>query len=219
MILSDGDIVRALHQGDIQIRPQPKMASNSSWPRIIQPASIDVRLGREFLVFVPSDHTHIDPREDNTDLMRPVWIEPRKCFVLHPHEFALGRTIEEITVSPKYAVRLEGKSSLGRLGLVIHSTAGYVDPGFEGTVTLELSNASPLPIQLWPGMPIAQLSLVLLSSPARRPYGHPDLGSKYQKQRKPVASRAHLASGDYCVAEDPSRCDLFACRHCIGDPC
>lgn len=210
MILSDIDITRALRQGDIRVTPRPK---------VIQPASIDVRLSRVFKVYVRSNHTHIDPREDNSNIMHTVFIPPRNCFVLHPGEFALGSTIEEIEVSDKFAVRIEGKSSVGRLGIVVHSTAGFVDPGFVGDLTLELSNLSPLPIQLWPGMSIAQLSLIALSNPARRPYGHPDLKSKYQNQNGPTVSRSHLGSGDECVAEDPRHCDLFACRYCIGDPC
>jgi dCTP deaminase len=157
---------------------------------MVQPSSIDVRLDRFFRVFNNTRYTHIDPsvqQDDLTSLVEPVDDEP---FVLHPGEFVLGSTFELVTLPDDLAGRLEGKSSLGRLGLLIHATAGFVDPGWtNGQITLELSNVAPLPIRLWPGMKIAQFSFVQMDAAAERPYGHPDLGSKYQGQDGPVASK------------------------------
>jgi len=184
MILSDRSLARALYQGDIKITPRP---------RIIQPASVDVHLSPRFRVFVNTHHTHIDPREDMSDLTRTVDIVDGRPFILHPDEFVLGSTIERIDLSGSMAARIEGKSSLGRLGLLVHSTAGFIDPGFTGDLTLELRNIAQLPVMLWPGYPIAQLSFYILSTPAGRLYGDPELGSKYQHQDGPTASRAHLA--------------------------
>ena len=159
---------------------------------MLQPSSIDVRLDRYFRVFQNSRYTHIDPREQQDELTTPVEPDGDDPFVLHPGEFVLGSTFEAISLPDDLAGRLEGKSSLGRLGLLTHSTAGFIDPGFSGHITLELSNVANLPITLWPGMKIGQLCLFRLSSPAERPYGSEGVGSRYQGQRGPTPSRAHL---------------------------
>lgn len=161
-------------------------------PAMIQPASIDVRLDRFFRLFDNHKYSVIDPAADQPDLTRLVDVGSEDPFVLHPGEFVLGATYEQVTLPDDVAARLEGKSSLGRLGLLTHSTAGFVDPGFSGHVTLELSNTATMPILLWPGMKIGQLCFFSLSSPAERPYGHGASGSRYQGQRGPTASRSHL---------------------------
>jgi dCTP deaminase len=151
---------------------------------------VDVRLDRYFRVFNNSQYTHIDPsiqQDDLTALVEPDGDEP---FVLHPGEFVLGSTYEQTTLPDDVAARLEGKSSLGRLGLLTHSTAGFIDPGFSGHVTLELSNVATLPIKLWPGMKIGQMCFFRLSSPTEHPYGSARYGSRYQGQRGPTASRS-----------------------------
>ena len=157
---------------------------------MVQPSSIDVRLDRFFRVFNNARYTHIDPalqQDDLTTLVEPAGDEP---FGLHPGEFVLGSTLEVVSIPDDLAARLEGKSSLGRLGLLTHSTAGFVDPGFSGHITLELSNVANLPITLWPGMKIGQLCLFQLSSPAEHPYGSAVYGSRYQDQRGPTPSRS-----------------------------
>jgi dCTP deaminase len=159
---------------------------------MVQPASIDVRLDRQFRVFENHRYSHIDPAEDQPDLTRLVEVESDEPFVLHPGEFVLASTYEKVTLPDDIASRLEGKSSLGRLGLVTHSTAGFIDPGFSGHVTLELSNLATLPLLLWPGMKIGQLCMFRLSSPAEEPYGSAAAGSRYQGQRGPTASRSHI---------------------------
>ena len=151
-----------------------------------------MRLDRFFRVFQNSRYTHIDPREEQEELTTPVETIGDEPFVLHPNEFVLGSTFERVTLPDDLAGRLEGKSSLGRLGLLTHSTAGFIDPGFTGHITLELSNVANLPITLWPGMKIGQLCLFRLSSPAEHPYGSERAGSRYQGQRGPTPSRAHL---------------------------
>src|SRR6201986_3905605 len=184
MLLSDRDIRAEGEANRLTLEP---------WePDLVQPSSIDVRLDRFFRVFNNSQYTHIDPslqQDELTTLVEPKTEEP---FVLHPGEFVLGSTLEVVTLPDDLAGRLEGKSSLGRLGLLTHSTAGFMDPGFSGHITLELSNVANLPITLWPGMKIGQLCLFRLSSPAERPYGSQGVGSRYQGQRGPTASRAHL---------------------------
>ncbi len=183
MLLSDRDI-RAEVKAD-RLRLQP-------WdPELVQPSSIDVRLDRYFRVFNNSQYTHIDPalqQDELTTLVEPAGDEP---FVLHPGEFVLGSTLEVVTLPDDLASRLEGKSSLGRLGLITHATAGFIDPGFSGHITLELSNVANLPITLWPGMKIGQLCVFRLSSPAEHPYGSERYGSRYQGQRGPTPSRSH----------------------------
>src|SRR5689334_11229157 len=159
---------------------------------MVQPSSIDVRLDRYFRVFANHRYTHIDPAEqqdDLTELIEPKGDEP---FILHPGEFILGSTLEVISLGDDLASRLEGKSSLGRLGLLTHSTAGFIDPGFSGHVTLELSNVANLPIKLYPGMKIGQICVLQLSSPSEHPYGSSVYGSRYQDQRGPTPSRSYL---------------------------
>ena len=158
---------------------------------MVQPSSIDVRLDRYFRVFANHRYTHIDPavaQEDLTELVEPEGDEP---LILHPGEFVLGSTYEQVTLPDDVAARLEGKSSLGRLGLLTHSTAGFVDPGFSGHITLELSNVANLPITLWPGMKIGQLCMFRLTSPSEHPYGSAVYGSRYQDQRGPTPSRSY----------------------------
>lgn len=184
VLLSDRDIRAQIDAGRVTLDPYD--------PELIQPASIDVRLDRWFRLFDNHRYPVIDPAQDQPDLTRLVEVAPGEPFVLHPGEFVLGATHELITLPHDVAARLEGKSSLGRLGLLTHSTAGFVDPGFTGHVTLELSNTATLPITLWPGMKIGQLCFFQLSSPAERPYGAGASGSRYQGQRGPTASRAHL---------------------------
>ncbi len=182
MLLSDRDIRAEVAAGRLGLEPYDA--------DLLQPSSIDVRLDRYFRVFNNQQYTHIDPavqQDDLTSLVEPKEDEP---FVLHPSEFVLGSTLEVVTLPDDIAGRLEGKSSLGRLGLLTHSTAGWIDPGFSGHITLELSNVANLPITLWPGMKIGQLCLFRLSSPAEHPYGSAVYGSRYQGQRGPTPSRS-----------------------------
>lgn len=180
MILSDGTIRRLLDKGAIKIDPLEDGQ--------IQPASVDLRLGASFRLFVNHTATCIDPFETQPDLTREVLVPAGEPFILHPGEFVLGTTVETLTLPDNLVARVDGKSSLGRLGLLIHATAGFVDSGFTGEVTLELSNVATLPVKLWPGMKIGQVSFMQLDTASLRPYGHPDLGSKYQGQRGATAS-------------------------------
>lgn len=184
VLLSDRDIRAALAAGHLGIEPFD--------PALVQPSSVDVRLDRYFRVFNNSRYTHIDPALQQDELTTLVEAEDGQPFVLHPGEFVLGSTLERCDLPDDLAGRLEGKSSLGRLGLLTHSTAGFIDPGFTGHITLELSNVANLPITLWPGMKIGQLCLFRLSSPAENPYGSAAVASKYQGQRGPTPSRAYL---------------------------
>ena len=184
MLLSDTDIENFIDAGEINITPYNRS--------LLQPSSIDVRLGRQFRIFNSHRYTHIDPAQQQDELTTLVELSSFGCFILHPGEFALASTKETNTLPDTVAARLEGKSSLGRLGLMNHSTAGFIDPGFSGQITLELSNVSNLPITLWPGMKVGQLAIFTLSSPAEVPYGSGALGSKYQGQRGPTPSRAYL---------------------------
>lgn len=174
MILSDRDIKRQMDEGRIVIDPLNEQD--------IQPASVDVRLGTNFRVFRDSTSAFIDPADLNGDITESIDVEMGGTFVLHPGQFALGTTLERIAIPDDILGRLEGKSTLGRLGLLIHSTAGYVDPGWDGELTLELSNVANLPILLHPGMRIGQMCFETMSSPVDRPYGSPNLGSHYQGQ-------------------------------------
>jgi dCTP deaminase len=184
VLLSDRDIVAEIESGRVGIDPfQPEM---------VQPSSIDIRLDRYFRVFENHRYPHIDPAIEQPDLTRLVEPENDEPFILHPGEFVLASTYEVISLPDDIASRLEGKSSLGRLGLLTHSTAGFIDPGFNGHVTLELSNAATLPIKLWPGMKIGQLCMFRLSSPAEHPYGSKKYGSRYQGQRGPTPIRSYL---------------------------
>jgi dCTP deaminase len=182
MLLSDRDLVSEIKSENLALEPFE--------PELMQPSSIDVRLDRFFRVFNNHLYTHIDPAEQQDDLTAQVEMADGEAFVLHPGEFVLASTLEVITLGDQLAGRLEGKSSLGRLGLLTHSTAGFIDPGFSGHVTLELSNVANLPIKLWPGMKIGQLCIFRLSSPAEHPYGSAVYGSRYQGQRGPTASRS-----------------------------
>ena len=181
MLLSDRDILAEIDKGRVLLEPFD--------PGMVQPSSVDLRLDRLFRVFENHRYPHIDPAEDQPDLTRLVEVDQGEPFILHPGEFVLGSTYEVITLPDDIAARLEGKSSLGRLGLLIHSTAGFIDPGFDGHVTLELSNVANLPITIYPEMKIGQLSFVQMSEPAEAPYGSGGLGSKYQGQRGPTPSR------------------------------
>lgn len=174
MVLSDHDIKIEIEKGRIVLDP--------FCAELIQPASIDVRLGNDFRVFRNSDHVAIDPEKHQPDLTEQIVVADGDAFVLHPGQFVLGTTLERISVPDDVLGKLEGKSSLGRLGLMIHSTAGYIDPGWDGQITLELSNVANLPILLRPGMRIGQISFERMSSPVDVPYGAPGLGSHYQGQ-------------------------------------
>jgi len=182
VLLSDRDIRAEIAAGRVVVDPYDK--------EMVQPSSIDVRLDRLFRVFENHRYPHIDPSEEQSDLTRLVEPTGDEPFILHPGEFVLASTYEVITLPDDIAGRLEGKSSLGRLGLLTHSTAGFIDPGFSGHVTLELSNVATLPIKLWPGMKIGQLCLFRLSSSAEHPYGSAVYGSRYQGQRGPTPSRS-----------------------------
>lgn len=184
MLLSDRDIHCALDSGRVRLDPCDRS--------MIQPSSVDVRLDKYFRLFDNHKYSVIDPSAEQDGLTRLVEADKGEPFVLHPGEFVLGATLEQVSLSDDVAARLEGKSSLGRLGLLTHSTAGFIDPGFSGHVTLELSNTATMPILLWPGMKIGQLCFFQLSSPAQFPYGCGELGSHYQGQRGPTASRSHL---------------------------
>lgn len=184
MILSDRDILARLRKGDLVVDPldDPDLQ--------VQPASIDLRLGHEFLVFRHPHIPFIDPRSGSAaDYTEKIVIEDGGTFILHPGEFVLGTTYERVVVPPDLVAKVEGRSSLGRLAVVVHATAGFVDPGFEGHITLELSNLGRVPVALHPKMRVSQIALHQMTSPAERPYGHPSRGSKYQGQRGPVASR------------------------------
>ena len=203
-LLSDRDILAALDAGRIALDPFDSA--------LVQPSSVDVRLHRFFRLFENHKYSHIDPAEDQPELTRLVEVDVGDAFVLHPGEFVLASTVEQVTLGSDIAARVEGKSSLGRLGLLTHATAGFVDPGFTGHVTLELSNVATLPIKLWPGMKIGQLCFFQLSSPAEFPYGSGELGSHYQGQRGPTASRsfenfarATLYNGKIEQAEEEQR--------------
>ena len=183
MILSDHTILEALASGRITVEP---LAENA-----IQPASVDIRLDREFRVFRNHHDAYIDVREPMAQLTEVETIADDEPFVLHPGEFVLGSTLERVALADDIVSRVEGKSSLGRLGLMVHATAGYVDAGWDGHLTMELSNVSNLPIRLYHGMKIGQLSFIELTTPADRPYGSPELRSKYQGQTGPTESRGY----------------------------
>jgi dCTP deaminase len=182
VLLSDRDIRKEMESGRVSLEPFD--------PEMVQPSSVDVRMDRYFRVFENHRYPHIDPAEEQAELTRLVEPEGDEPFILHPGEFVLASTYEVVTLPDDVAARLEGKSSLGRLGLLTHSTAGFIDAGFSGHVTLELSNVATLPIKLWPGMKIGQLCFFRLSSPADAPYGSGAQGSRYQGQRGPTPSRS-----------------------------
>ena len=181
MILSDRDIKKALADGHIKIDPL--------FPDSIQPASVDVHLGPDFLVFKNTNNVCIDPKEPVDNMMDALTIDENRQFILHPGEFALGMTYETVSVPNDMVLQLNGKSSLGRIGLIVHATAGYVDPGNTLKITLELHNLANLPIKLYYKMPIAQVAFVKLSSEVEVPYGKGNLDSKYFGSMKPIASQ------------------------------
>ena len=182
VLLSDRDIHAQVDSGRVRLDP---------WdPAMVQPSSVDFRLDRYFRLFDNHKYPVIDPSLDQPDLTRLVEIDPDETFVLHPGEFVLGSTYEVVSLPDDIAARVEGKSSLGRLGLLTHATAGFVDPGFSGHVTLELANVATLPIKLYPGMKIGQFCFFRLSSPSQHPYGSAKYGSRYQGQRGPTPSRS-----------------------------
>ena len=184
MLLSDRDIRAEITAGRVKVEPFTEA--------MVQPSSVDVRLDRFFRVFENHKYSVIDPSTEQPDLTREVAVTDDEFFILHPGEFVLASTYEVITLPDDIAGRLEGKSSLGRLGLLTHSTAGFIDPGFSGHITLELSNVANLPVKLFPGMKIGQLCLIKLSSPAEHPYGSAVYGSRYQGQRGPTPSKSWL---------------------------
>jgi dCTP deaminase len=180
-VLSDGGIRKLVEQGRIRIEP---------WdPALVQPASVDLRLGDTFRVFHNHRAAAIDLRDPPGNLTEEVAVAPDESFVIHPGEFCLGRTLEWVELPDDIVARIEGKSSLGRLGLIVHATAGFCDPGWKGTLTLELNNLTRVPIKLYPGLLIAQLSFMNLDQAAERPYGSPELGSHYQGQMAATESR------------------------------
>jgi dCTP deaminase len=181
VILSDRDIRAAISSGAVGIEPFDDAG--------VQPSSVDLRVDRFFRTFHNARHPYIDVKKPMDDLTELVEVAEDEAFILHPGEFVLGSTQEYVRLPDDLVARLEGKSSLGRLGLLIHSTAGYVDPGFEGHLTLELSNVANLPITIYPSMKIGQISFFRLTSPAENPYGSGRVGSKYQGQRGPTPSR------------------------------
>ena len=184
MLLSDRDIRSEIEAGRVGVEPYEA--------KMIQPSSIDVRLDKFFRVFENHKYEVIDPSLEQPELTREIEVKNNEHFILHPGEFVLASTYEVVTLPDDIAGRLEGKSSLGRLGLLTHSTAGFIDPGFSGHITLELSNVANLPVKLYPGMKIGQLCLIKLSSSAEHPYGSALYGSRYQGQRGPTPSRSFL---------------------------
>jgi dCTP deaminase len=195
MLMSDRDIRAEIEAGRIGLEPLDM--------ELLQPSSMDVRLDRFFRLFDNHKYAYIDPREEQSDLTHLVEVAADEAFILHPGEFVLGSTYEFVTLPDNIAARLEGKSSLGRLGLLTHSTAGFVDPGFNGHVTLELANVSNLPIKLWPGMKVGQLCFFQLSSACETPYGSAKYLSRYLGQRGPTASRSFMNFHITDVGNDP----------------
>jgi dCTP deaminase len=183
MIFSDVDLRGLIESGRLVVDPFD--------PRAVQPSSIDLRVGSQFRVFANNRYPYIDVKQPMDDLTELVEATEEEPFILHPGEFVLAVTLERVGLPDDVVGRLEGKSSLGRLGLLIHSTAGFVDPGFEGYLTLELSNVANLPITIYPGMKIGQISLFRMTSPALHPYGSGELGSKYKGQVGPTPSQYH----------------------------
>jgi dCTP deaminase len=181
MVLSDRTIRRLIGEGRIEIDPYDES--------LLQPSSVDVRVDRYFRVFHNARYPYIDVKEPQEDLTELVQVDDESPFILHPGEFVLASTLERIRLPDDLVARLEGKSSLGRLGLLIHSTAGFIDPGWDGHVTLELSNVANLPITIYYGMPIGQISFMRMDAPVEHPYGASEVRSKYQGQAEPTPSR------------------------------
>ena len=184
MVLSDHTIKAEIESGRIVFDPYDA--------EMVQPSSVDVRVDRRFRVFHNARYPFIDVRAPMDDLTELVEVEGDEPFILHPGEFVLGQTLERVSLPDDLVARLEGKSSLGRLGLLIHSTAGFVDAGFEGNLTLELSNVANLPITIYHGMPIGQISFMRMDGPVENPYGSGQADSKYQGQSEPTPSRFYL---------------------------
>jgi dCTP deaminase len=184
MVLSDRTIRAEIASGRLAFEPFD--------PSLVQPSSVDVRVDRQFRVFRNTRYPYIDVRQPMEDLTELLTVEGDEPFILHPGEFVLGQTLERVRLPDDLVARLEGKSSLGRMGLLIHSTAGFVDAGFEGNLTLELSNVANLPITIYHGMPIGQISFMRMDAPVERPYGSDETHSKYQGQAEPTPSRYHL---------------------------
>jgi dCTP deaminase len=184
VVLSDRTIRAEIESGRLVFDPYD--------PAMVQPSSVDVRVDRTFRVFHNARYPYIDVRRPMEDLTELVTVDPEEPFILHPGEFVLGQTLERVSLPDDLVARLEGKSSLGRLGLLIHSTAGFVDAGFEGNLTLELSNVANLPITIYHGMPIGQISFMRMDGPVETPYGSRKTRSKYQGQAEPTPSRFHL---------------------------
>jgi dCTP deaminase len=187
MVLSDRTIRAEVESGRIVFDPYD--------PDLVQPSSVDMRVDSKFRVFHNARYPYIDVRKPMEELTEMVEVGEDEPFILHPGEFVLGQTLERVKLPDDLVARLEGKSSLGRLGLLIHSTAGFVDAGFEGNLTLELSNVANLPITIYHGMPIGQISFMRMDASVERPYGSNEAGSKYQGQTEPTASRYHLNFG------------------------
>jgi len=187
VVLSDRTIREEIESGRLVFDPYE--------PSMVQPSSVDVRVDNRFRVFHNARYPYIDVRQPMDDLTEPVEVAEDEPFILHPGEFVLGQTLERVRLPDDLVARLEGKSSLGRLGLLIHSTAGFVDAGFEGNLTLELSNVANLPITIWHRMPIGQISFMRLDGPVDSPYGSREAGSKYQGQAEPTPSRFYLNFG------------------------
>lgn len=188
MVLSDRTIKELIAAGRIAIDPYDE--------KYVQPSSVDLRLGDRIRVFTNNHrHGYVDLKQPYEDLTELVTLRPDEPFILHPHEFVLGITFERVSLPDDVVGRLEGKSSLGRLGLLIHSTAGFVDPGWQGRLTLELANILNLPITLYAGMPVAQISFMQLSTSVERPYGSPLLASKYQGDTDPMPSQFYRNFG------------------------
>jgi dCTP deaminase len=184
LILSDRSIREAVEAGRLRIEPYD--------PALIQPSSIDLRLARSFLLFHTTKHPYLDVRQPAEDLMERVTVEDDEPIIIQSGAFLLGSTLEQVSVPDDVVGRLEGRSSLGRIGIVIHSTAVFIDAGFSGHITLEISNLASIPVALYPGMRIAQLSFIQMTTPAERPYGTRDLGSKYLGLAEPTPSRLYL---------------------------
>jgi dCTP deaminase len=197
VVLSDRTIREEIESGRIVIEPFD--------PDLVQPSSVDVRVDRRFRVFHNARYPYIDVRQPMDDLTELVEVKDEEPFILHPGEFVLGQTFERVTLPDDLVARLEGKSSLGRLGLLIHSTAGFVDSGFSGNLTLELSNVANLPITIYHGMPIGQISFMRMDGPVERPYGSQETGSKYQGQAEPTPSRFYLNFERATMGRDPGR--------------
>ncbi len=187
MILSDKDIKKFLKEGKLVIEPLLDPETQ------IQPSSVDLRLSSEFRIFKSRVGGAIDPKKDNPEeFTERVLLKEGESFVLHPGEFVLGATVERVELPDDLVGRVEGRSSWGRLAILVHATAGYIDPGFKGHITLELTNVGKLPVILYPGMRICQISFEMLFSPAERPYGHEKRKSKYQEQKGTTPSKVHL---------------------------